>query len=89
MRRFFLIALTIAALGLSGSGASAFAQGAPDQALLAMLALDRRVATIGHRLAVANLDLCAARAWLPGFAVHDLSQYGADFRPAATRAFAR
>ena len=31
--------------------------------------------------------LCADRAWLPGFAVHDLSQYGAEFRPAAIRAF--
>ena len=32
-------------------------------------------------------DWCAERAWLPGLAVHDLSQYGADFRPAAIRAF--
>jgi len=83
MRRFFLVALTLAA----GIGAPALAQGAPDQALLAMRALDRRVATVGHRLAAANLDLCAGRAWLPGFAVHDLSQYGADYRPAAIRAF--
>ena len=87
MHRFLLIALLIAALGLGGTGASAVAQEAPDQALLAMRVLDRRVATVGHRLAVANLDLCAARAWLPGFAVHDLSQYGADYRPAAVRAF--
>lgn len=87
MRRFFLIALTIAALGLPAAALPAFAQDAPDQALLAMRALDRRVATVGHRLAVANLDLCADRAWLPGLAVHDLSQYGADYRPAAIRAF--
>jgi hypothetical protein len=52
-----------------------------------MRALDQRVATIGHRLAVAGLGLCADRAWLPGMAVHDLSQYGAEFRPAAIRAF--
>lgn len=87
MRRLALIALTLAALGLGDRAAPAAAQGAPDQALLAMRALDRRVATVGHRLAVANLDLCAGRAWLPGFAVHDLSQYGADYRPAAIRAF--
>lgn len=58
-----------------------------EASLVAMRALDQRVATIGHRLAVASLDLCAERAWLPGIAIHDLSQYGAAFRPAAIRAF--
>ena len=55
--------------------------------LVAMRALDERVARIGHRLAVANADLCADLRWLPGFAVHDLSQYGGDYRSAAIRAF--
>ena len=55
--------------------------------LVAMRALDARVAAIGFRLAVANLDWCADRAWLPGFVIHDLSQYGADYRAAASRAF--
>ena len=58
-----------------------------EDSLTAMRALDQRVATIGHRLAVAGLGLCADRAWLPGMVVHDLSQYGAEFRPAAIRAF--
>jgi hypothetical protein len=31
--------------------------------------------------------LCSVHENLPGFAVHDLSQYGASFRPAAIRAF--
>lgn len=44
-------------------------------------ALDQRVAAIGHRLAVANLDLCADRQYLSGFLAHDLSQYGVDDRP--------
>jgi len=57
------------------------------QSLVAMRALDQRVATIGHRLAVANLDLCSQRMNQPGFAVHDLSQYGAEFRAAAIAAF--
>ena len=87
MRRSFFRGLTLAALLLAPAGPGSAAPDGPDQGLLAMRALDRRVATIGHRLAVANLDLCAARAWLPGFAVHDLSQYGVDFRPAAIRAF--
>ncbi len=55
--------------------------------LVAMRVLDEQVARIGHRLAVANLDLCADRRWLPGFAVHDLSQYGGEYRDAASRAF--
>jgi len=36
---------------------------------------------------VASLDLCADRQFLPGFALHDVSQYGADDRAAAIRAF--
>ncbi|HEV2866489.1 MAG TPA: M48 family metallopeptidase [Allosphingosinicella sp.] len=55
--------------------------------LLAMRALDARVATVGHRLAVGSRDLCPVRQWLPGFAVHDLSAYNGDYRPAAIRAF--
>src|SRR4051812_32810348 len=81
-------------VGLIGALAEGFVphgaargQAATEQSLVAMRALDQRVATIGHRLAVANLDLCRQRMNLPGFAVHDLSQYGADFRPAAIRAF--
>ena len=50
-------------------------------------AFDISVTSIGHRLAVANLDLCADRQFLPGFALHDVSQYGAADRPAAIRAF--
>jgi hypothetical protein len=52
-----------------------------------MRGLDQRVAAIGYRLAVASRPLCRGIENLPGFAVHDLSQYGADFRAAAIRAF--
>src|SRR5687768_16685958 len=52
-----------------------------------MRALDERVARIGHRLAVANADLCQDPQWLPGFAVHDLSQYGGAYRESAIRDF--
>lgn len=58
-----------------------------ETSLIAMRSLDQRVATIGYRLAVAANDLCARHQNLPGFAVHDLSQYGADYRAAAVRAF--
>ena len=46
---------------------------------------DQRVAGIAHRLAVANFELCADRRFLPGIAVHDLSQYDAAARPALIR----
>jgi hypothetical protein len=68
-------------------GAGGAAQEPADRSLLAMRALDQRVAAIGYRLAVAGRALCRRIDNLPGFAVHDLSQYGADFRPAAIRSF--
>ncbi len=55
--------------------------------LLEMRALDDRVATIGHRLAIRSLDLCTDQAWLLGVALHHLSQYGGDYRDAANRMF--
>ena len=72
---------------VAAAGAVAGAQPEREEPLVAMRALDQRVATIGHRLAVGARDLCSARQNLPGFAVHDLSQYGAGFRAAASRAF--
>lgn len=72
-----------AALLLLGAGA----QDRQESGLLGIRMLDRRVATIGHRLAVARPDLCAERQWRPGFALHDLSQYAGDYREAARRAF--
>lgn len=83
-----LISLLAALLLLAGQAAAAPAGAlAAEDSLAAMRALDLRVAVIGHRLAVASLDWCADRTWLSGFVIHDLSQYGADFRPAAIRAF--
>ncbi|HVQ07436.1 MAG TPA: M48 family metallopeptidase [Allosphingosinicella sp.] len=85
MRRLLEIALALALVGTAPAPAAP--PPAAEESLAAMRALDRRVATIGHRLARANLGWCAERAWLPGLALHDLSQYGADYRPAAIRAF--
>jgi hypothetical protein len=78
----------LAALLLPVPAGAARDAAALDASLVAMRALDARVVRIGHRLAVANVELCAERQWLPGFAVHDLSQYGGDYRAAAARAFA-
>lgn len=56
--------------------------------LVALRSLDARVATIGHRLATASRDLCAAPVWRPGILVHDLAQYGGADRSVAARLFA-
>ena len=60
IRRFFLLCL---ALNLILPGGPAAAQRA---APLSRRVLDERVATIGHRLAVANLAWCRDTQWLPG-----------------------
>ena len=87
MNRIFLRSLLSALIVLAWRPLPATAQAPADASLLAMRALDQRVATIGYRLATGARELCARHENLPGFAVHDLSQYGADFRPAAIRAF--
>lgn len=48
---------------------------------------DRRLATIGHRLATANATLCDRLQPAAGIVVHALAQYGAGERDAARRAF--
>ncbi|HYD12475.1 MAG TPA: M48 family metallopeptidase [Allosphingosinicella sp.] len=85
MARLLLNLLTLLLLSASPAASAQAAQSADS--LAAMRALDLRVAAIGHRLAVASLDWCRERAWLPGFVMHDLSQYGADYRAGAARAF--
>lgn len=49
---------------------------------------DGRVATVSHRLNVANVDLCADKALLTGMALHHALQYGKAERPLAMRYFA-
>lgn len=78
---------SILALAGALSAPPAFSQPAADPSLVALRALDRRVATIGHLLARANLEWCRDRAWLPGLVLHDLSQYGPAGRDTAIRAF--
>lgn len=82
-----LLFFAAAASAQPGQGAVADVHDPVADSLVAMRALDGRVATIGHRLAVATLDLCTERQWLPGIALHDLSQYGPDHRSVAARAF--
>jgi hypothetical protein len=82
-KRFCLYLLS----GLLLVASSAGAQDSTVEQLSGLRAIDGQVATIGHRLAVANAELCRDRQWLPGIAIHDLSQYGETYREAAIRAF--
>lgn len=59
---------------------------ADDQATLVVRGLlqqDTAVATIGYRLATANVDLCVEHMVDSGMLIETLGQYGAAFRPAA------
>lgn len=85
----FLRALALAAFLCGSLGTAAAQQSGADPAFLKLQALDARIATIGHRLAVGSGDLCAARQWRPGFVALDLSLVDPAFRPAAIRAFGR
>ena len=87
MIRVFLSGLLAVFLSLAAPPVGAAGPEPADASLLAMRGLDQRVATIGYRLATGGRALCTSLENLPGFAVHDLSQYGASFRPAAIRAF--
>jgi hypothetical protein len=85
---FFLsVALALAATSPARAQLAAVPPPAEQASLVALRVLDGQVATIGHRLAVAGADLCREHAWLSGFTLHDLSQYGGDYREAAIRAF--
>jgi beta-barrel assembly-enhancing protease len=62
---------------------------APDraEALRSLVALDLRVASIGTRLAVANVAECARRASQAGIVLHDLAQFSGADRVAAAKTF--
>jgi len=87
MGRSFWRPALAALLVFAAAGAAAQRDSAGDS-LAVMQARYQRIAAAGHRLAVAGLDLCADREWLPGLALHDRSQYDAELRPAAIRVFA-
>lgn len=77
---------SLIALALAGLVAAIPARADPAS-LLALQRYDRQLLTIGYRLQVSGGDLCAVRAPIPGFALHDLSQYGAGEQADARAAF--
>jgi hypothetical protein len=79
-KRFVL--LVFFSLSLAGA---AFAQA--DPSLLALQAMDLRVAAIGHRIARANVAICPRTMPLSGILVHSIDQYSVAARPAAAATF--
>lgn len=84
LRRFLTLSAGVIAL----AGASTvWANSAPDR-YSRLQAQDLRVASVAHRLSIANARFCAAALTpQPGFVVHGLEQYAASDRAAATRRF--
>ena len=80
MRWLSAFALVLAAPSLAADGLSA-AQ------FERIRAVDLAMATIGYRLATANVALCDARAPVPGLALHALDQYPQPYRVGAKAAF--
>jgi len=76
-------AMIAALLIVLDAGASA----APEDRLRALRTLDSRVATVGHRLATANVALCRDRQWQHGLLIHHRSLYAQAERPALAAAF--
>jgi hypothetical protein len=63
---------------------------APDltaESLAALRGYDQRLATIGYRLATANVALCDDQAPTPGWALHAIDQYPAALAPLAKGVF--
>jgi len=83
-----LLALLLLAPGHAFATALQDQLGRQDQ-LGPIRALDRRVATIGHRLAVANLDWCARTEWRHGMVLLELSDTNRSLRAEAVRLFGR
>lgn len=74
------------ALALPAIGAAAPAV-LTAQDLTLLRGYDKRLATIGYRLATGNVALCSDRAPTPGWALHAIDQYPASLRPLARQVF--
>lgn len=83
MIRHALLALLLAAAPSAGPTPTN-----RTQAMLASLqAMDARLASVAHRLAVDGVGLCPAAVDRAGFTIHMLRQYDADYRDEAAALF--
>ena len=59
----------------------------PETRLDQLVRADAALARVGHRLSLANIELCPRTALLPGWSLHAASLYGAGLRTAAVSRF--
>jgi hypothetical protein len=83
------VGLLLTLLLLAGPAPVRAAPPGATTTLATIRAVDRRVATIGHRLAVANLAWCARTDWRHGLVLLELSGIAGRLRDEAIRAFGR
>ena len=83
------LGLGAAACTTPAPGSAPSRTGADDPAarLESLVALDRRVAAVGYRLATASAELCASRRDVAGWTLHAATQYSDALRPAAGARF--
>jgi beta-barrel assembly-enhancing protease len=72
---------------LAGSAPAAAVVPAEETPFQRVQRIDARVATIGHRLAVANLAWCSEKQWQWGFIVTDIAALDPSYRGTAIAAF--
>lgn len=59
----------------------------PETRVEQLVSADAALARVGHRLSVANADLCPLTAMLPGWSLHAANLYGSEVRVAAVNRF--
>lgn len=73
--------------GCAAAGPELAPEPAPGIRLDRLIASDARVARVGHRLSVANADLCPRTSMLAGWALHAASLYSPELAPHARARF--
>jgi len=81
------VALSACGPGTPSAGAGLEISGPAEQRLIALTNLDQRVARVGHRLSVANAELCPAVRNAAGWLLHAASQYSPELRTHAAARF--
>jgi hypothetical protein len=93
-RRSLVPISAFAVLTLGGCGPQSAAPapldvvaGGPAQRLMALTAMDQRVARVAWRLSLANADLCPVVRQSAGWALHSANQYSTELQPEAEARF--
>jgi hypothetical protein len=81
------VRFSAAALIMMLATATGYAKTPTEAGLYAIRIADLRVASVGERLAIANVSLCTPKRQRTGLVLHDLRQYSAQTEGAARAAF--